>query len=216
MKAILGRKIGMISYFTQGGEMLPVSVVKAGPCFVVKKKTVEKDGYEAVQIGFEEIREGKLKKPMQGYFKNVALPPLRFLKEVRGRFDDLDIGSEIKVDIFTPGEKVDVVGTSKGKGFAGVIKRWGFSGGPASHGSMSHRRPASAGPQQPQRIIKGKKMPGHLGAERVTVQNLEVIDVDPERNLLLIKGAVPGRRGSLLLIRQAIKFQKRLKARKGE
>jgi large subunit ribosomal protein L3 len=216
MKAILGKKIGMISYFTKEGEMLPVTVVQAGPCVVVQKKTIETNGYEAIQIGFEEVKKEKLNKPLLGHFQKANVPPMRFLREVRGRFDDLDVGSEIKVDIFTPGEKVDVVGISKGKGFAGVMKRWGFSGGPATHGSMSHRRPASAGPQQPQRIIKGKKMPGHMGAERVTVQNLEVVDVDPERNLLLLKGGVPGRKGSLLLIRQAIKSQKLVKAGKGE
>jgi large subunit ribosomal protein L3 len=216
MKAILGKKIGMISYFTKEGEILPVTVVQAGPCVVVQKKTVEKNGYEAIQIGFEEISREKLNKPMQGYFQKANVPPMRFLREVRGRFDALEAGSEVKVDIFTPGEKVDVVGISKGKGFAGVIKRWGFSGGPASHGSMSHRRPASAGPQQPQRIIKGKKMPGHMGAERVTVQKLEVVDVDLERNLLLIKGGVPGRKGSLLLIRQAIKSRELVQAGKGE
>ncbi|MGB9877085.1 MAG: 50S ribosomal protein L3 [bacterium] len=205
MKAILGKKIGMMSYFTEDGELIPVTVIQAGPCVVVQKKTLEKDGYDAIQIGFEEVKKEKLNKPLLGHFEKANVPPMRFLKEVRGKFEEFNVGSELKVDIFSPGEKVDVIGISKGKGFAGVMKRWGFSGGPATHGSMSHRRPASAGPQQPQRIIKGKKMPGHMGAERVTVQNLEVVGVDPEKNLLLVKGGVPGRKGSLLFIRQAIK-----------
>lgn len=205
MRALLGKKIGMMTYFTKDGEALPVTVVQAGPCVVVQKKTLDKDGYEAIQIGFEEVKPQRLNKPLLGHFKKANVPPLRFLREVRGSFENLEVGNEIRVDIFSPGDKVDVVGISKGKGFAGVIKRWGFSGGPASHGSMSHRRPASAGPQQPQRIIKGKKMPGHMGVDRVTVQNLEVVEVDPEKNLLLVKGAVPGPKGGLLFIREAIK-----------
>lgn len=213
MKAIMGRKVGMTTYFGKDGEALPVTIVQAGPCVVVQKKTEDKDGYDAIQIGFEEVKPEKLNKPLLGHFKKANLSPRRFLKEIRGKFEDLDVGSEIRVDIFEPGEKVDVVGTSKGKGFAGVMKRWGFSGGPATHGSMSHRRPASAGPQQPQRIIKGKKMPGHMGAERVTIQNLEIVEVDPEKNLLLIKGAVPGPRGGVLLIRQAIKSSSALSSR---
>lgn len=205
MKALIGRKVGMTTYFSDKGEAIPVTLVEAGPCVVVQKRTSEKDGYDAVQIGFEKVKPEKLNKPLLGYFKKANVPPCKFLWEVRGKFEDLEVGSEIGVDIFSSGERVDVVGTSKGKGFAGVIKRWGFSGGPASHGSMSHRRPASAGSQQPQRIIKGKKMPGHMGAERVTVQNLEIVDVDREKNLLLLKGAVPGPRGALVLIRKAIK-----------
>jgi len=205
MKALLGRKIGMMTYFTKEGGVVPVTVVQAGPCVVVQKKTPDKDGYEAIQIGFEEVKPQRLNKPLLGHFKKSNISPRRFLRETKGNFDDLEVGSEIKVEIFSPGEKVDVVGTSKGKGFAGVIKRWGFSGGPASHGSMSHRRPASAGPQQPQRIIKGRKMPGHMGAERVTVQNLEIVDIEPENNLLLLKGGVPGPKGGFLLIRQAKK-----------
>ncbi|MBC7326687.1 50S ribosomal protein L3 [bacterium] len=216
MKAILGRKIGMMTYFTETGEALPVTVVQSGPCIVVQKKTLDKDGYEAIQIGFEEAKPKRLNKPLLGHFKKANVTPCKYLKEIRGSFEDLDVGSEIRVDIFSKGELVDVVGISKGKGFAGVIKRWGFSGGPASHGSMSHRRPASAGPQQPQRIIKGKKMPGHMGAERVTVQNLEIVDVDPEKNLLLIKGGVPGPKGSVVLIRQAKKSILQELAKKGE
>jgi len=212
MKALLGRKIGMITYFSKDGEAIPVTLVQAGPCVVVQKKTIDKDGYEAIQIGFEEVKPQKLNKPLLGHFKKANVPPCRFLREIKGKFDGLEVGSELRVDIFSPGEKVDVVGTSKGKGFAGVIKRWGFSGGPATHGSMSHRRPASAGPQQPQRIIKGKKMPGHMGAERVTVQNLEIVDVDPEKNLLLVKGAVPGPRGGLVLVREAIKSSQTVQA----
>ncbi len=211
MKALLGKKLGMTTYFNQEGEAIPVTVVQAGPCIIVQKKVLPKDGYEAIQIGFEEVKPQKLNKPLSGHFRKANVSPCRFLREVRGKFEGLEVGSEIRVDIFSPGEKVDIIGISKGKGFAGVIKRWGFSGGPASHGSMSHRRPASAGPQQPQRIIKGKKMPGHMGAERVTMQNLEIIEVDPERNLLIVKGAVPGPRSGLLLIRQAIKSLPKIK-----
>lgn len=207
MKGILGRKIGMTQIFDEEGNVVPVTVIEAGPCVVVQKRTKEKDGYEAVQIGFGEIKEKHLNKPMAGHFKSANVPPKRFLREIRGEWD-VEVGSEIRVDIFSPKEMVDVTGISKGKGFAGVIKRWGFSGGPASHGSMSHRRPASAGAQQPQRVIKGKKMPGHMGAERVTVQNLEVVKVDKEKNLLFLKGGVPGPKGSLVIIKQAVKSAK--------
>ncbi len=207
MKGILGRKIGMTQIFDEEGNVVPVTVIEAGPCVVVQKRTKEKDGYEAVQIGFGEIKEKHLNKPMAGHFKSANVPPRRSLREIRGEWD-VEIGSEIRVDIFSPKEMVDVTGISKGKGFAGVIKRWGFSGGPASHGSMSHRRPASAGAQQPQRVIKGKKMPGHMGAEQVTVQNLEVVKVDKEKNLLFLKGGVPGPKGSLVIIKQAVKSAK--------
>ncbi|RDV83363.1 50S ribosomal protein L3 [Ammonifex thiophilus] len=206
MKGILGKKLGMTQYFTPAGEAMAVTVIKAGPCVVVQTKNREKDGYEAIQVGFEEVPEHRVNKPLRGHFARAGLKPLRYLREFRvPDASAYTVGQEIKVDIFSPGEKVDVTGISKGKGFAGGIKRHGFSRGPMSHGSKYHRRPGSLGAKGPARVFKGRKLPGHMGMERVTVQNLEVVKVDPERNLLVVKGAVPGPRGGLLIIRQAVK-----------
>lgn len=205
-KGILGRKVGMTQVFTDEGLALPVTVIEAGPCIVTQKKTSEKDGYSAIQLGFGEKRERLFTKPIKGHFAKAGVRPLRFLREFR--VDDIDayqVGQEIKADLFAPGEKVDVVGTSKGRGFAGGIKRHGFHRGPMAHGSKYHRRPGSLGAKGPARVFKGRKLPGHYGVERITVQNLEVVRVDPERNLLAIKGAVPGPRGGLVIIKNASK-----------
>lgn len=205
-KGILGRKLGMTQVFGENGEVIPVTAIEAGPCVVVQKKTKESDGYTAIQLGFGEIRESLLTKPERGHFKRARVKPLRYLREIRVKDDSpYDVGTEIKVDIFTKGDRVDVVGTSLGKGFAGVIKRWNFRRGPMGHGSMYHRRVGSLGATDPARVFKGRKLPGRMGAERVTIQNLEVVKVDPERNLLLVKGSVPGRRGGLLLVKEAVK-----------
>ena len=214
MKMIIGRKIGMTQVFDEEGNAIPVTVVKAGPCVVVQKKTPETDGYSAVQLGFEEVPEKKLNKPMLGHFKKFGVKPHRILREFRvENVDDFEIGQVIDVSIFEPGDVVDVTGWSKGRGFAGAMKRWGFQGGPRSHGSKFHRMLGSLGQHtEPARIFKGKKMPGRYGNERVTVRNLKVVKVDPENNLLVIKGGVPGARGGLLLIRSA----KAPKIRKGE
>jgi large subunit ribosomal protein L3 len=208
-KAILGKKVGMTQVFTDQGLAVPVTVIEAGPCHVVQKKTVEKDGYSAIQVGFGVKREKLFNKPLKGHFNKAGVRPLRFLREFRLEgSEDYQVGQEIKADLFSPGEKVDVVGTSKGRGFAGGIKRHGFHRGPMAHGSKYHRRPGSLGAKGPARVFKGRKLPGHYGAERVTVQNLEVVRVDADRNLLAIKGAVPGPRGGLVVVRDSVKAGK--------
>jgi large subunit ribosomal protein L3 len=214
MKMIIGRKIGMTQIFDEEGNAIPVTVVKAGPCVVVQKKTPETDGYSAIQLGFEEIPEKKVNKPMLGHFKKYGVKPVRILREFRVENpDEYEVGQVIDVSIFEPGEVIDVTGWSKGRGFAGAMKRWGFSGGPKSHGSKFHRMLGSVGQHtEPAKILKGKKMAGRYGNERVTVRNLKVVKVDPENNLLVVKGGVPGARGGLLLIRSA----KAPKIRKGE
>ncbi|MGB9812663.1 MAG: 50S ribosomal protein L3 [Thermovenabulum sp.] len=205
-KAILGRKLGMTQYFTETGEAIPVTVIEAGPCVVVQKKTIENDGYEALKVGFLDVKESKLSKPLLGQFKKYQLKPKKYLREIKiDEMDKYNIGDEIKVDIFKPGERVDITGISIGKGFAGGVKRWNFNRGPMSHGSMYHRRPGSGGATDPERVFKGKRMPGHLGHERVTVQNLEIVKVDPERNIMLVKGSVPGIKKSLLYIKSTVK-----------
>lgn len=209
-KGILGKKLGMTQIFDKDGRAVPVTVVEAGPCVVVQKKTVETDGYNGLQIGFGEVKPSRVNKPMMGHFKKAGLEPKRYLREFR--LDDItnyEIGNVIDVNIFNPGDRVDVVATSKGKGFAGVIKRWNANRGPMAHGSKYHRRVGSmGGSTYPARVFKGKHMPGHMGNERVTVQNLEVVKTYPDKNLLLIKGSVPGIRGSLLYIKDSIKVSR--------
>lgn len=208
-KAILGKKVGMTQVFTDQGLAVPVTVIEAGPCHVVQKKTAEKDGYSAIQVGFGVKREKLFNKPSKGHFNKAGVRPLRFLREFRLESSEgYQVGQEIKADLFSPGEKVDVVGTSKGRGFAGGIKRHGFHRGPMAHGSKYHRRPGSLGAKGPARVFKGRKLPGHYGAERVTVQNLEVVRVDANRNLLAIKGAVPGPRGGLVVVKDSVKAGK--------
>lgn len=205
-KGILGRKVGMTQIFTGTGLAIPVTVIEAGPCYVVQKKTPEKDGYTAIQIGFGEKRENLFNKPLKGHFNKSGVRPLRYLRELRVEDPEAyQVGQEIKAGIFAEGERVDVVGTTKGKGFAGGIKRHGFHRGPMAHGSKYHRRPGSLGAKGPARVYKGRKLPGHLGAERITVQNLEVIRVDGDRNLLALKGAVPGPKGGLVLVKPSTK-----------
>jgi large subunit ribosomal protein L3 len=205
-KGILGKKIGMTQIFDEAGRAIPATVIQAGPCVVVQKKTVATDGYNALQVGFEPIRESRVNKPLRGHFAKAKAGPFRYLRELRlENVEDYQVGQEIKVDIFKPGERVDVTGISKGKGFAGGIKRHGFQRGPMAHGSKYHRRPGSLGAKGPARVFKGRKLPGHMGGERVTVLNLEVLKSDPERNLLLVKGAVPGPRMGLLIIKDSVK-----------
>lgn len=202
--AILGRKMGMTQVFTDTGEVLPVTVIEAGPCTITQVRTKDKDGYEAVQLGFEETK--RLNKPERGHLK--GLNPLRHLREVRvDGTAEYKVGEQVDVTIFEEGEMVDAIGVSKGKGFAGVVKRHHFAGGPKTHGqSDRHRAPGSSGAgTTPGRVLKGTRRAGHMGAERVTVQNLEVVRTDPERNLLLVKGSVPGPVSGLLFIRKAIK-----------
>lgn len=205
-KAILGTKLGMTQVFDENGRAVPVTVIEAGPCIVVQKKTVENDGYNAIQVGFGETKEQDLNKPEKGHFAKGKVKPLRYLKEFR--LEDAgsySVGQEIKADIFAAGEWVDVVGISKGKGFAGGIKRHGFHRGPMKHGSKYHRRPGSLGAKGPARVFLGRKMPGRLGGEQVTVQKLLVVKVDPGRNLLLVRGAIPGPKKSLVTIKSSVK-----------
>lgn len=205
-KAILGTKIGMTQIFNEDGSVVPVTVVQAGPCVVVQKKTLKSDGYSAIQVGFGEIKEQELNKPKKGHYTKSDVKPARFLKEFR--LDDADnysVGQEITVEIFAAGDNVDVTGQSKGKGFAGGIKRHGFHRGPMKHGSKYHRGTGSLGAKGPARVFKGRKLPGHMGRERVTVQKLMVVKVDKDRNLLLIKGAIPGPRKSLVTIKNSVK-----------
>ena len=205
-KAILGRKVGMTQIFDEDGKVIPVTVIEAGPCPVVQIKTIENDGYSAVQLGFGDIKENKVIKPKKGHYAKAGVAPKRVLKEFR--LDEItnNIGDEVKVDIFAAGEKVDVTGITKGKGFQGVIKRHGQSRGPMSHGSMYHRKPGSMGATStPGRVFKGKKLPGHMGSVKVTVQNLEVVRVDLDKNIILVKGSVPGSRKAILKIKDAVK-----------
>ncbi|HHW99233.1 MAG TPA: 50S ribosomal protein L3 [Firmicutes bacterium] len=205
-KAIIGKKLGMTQMFTETGELIPVTAILAGPCPVIQVKVLERDGYEAVQVGFEEIPERKLNKPARGHFAKANAAPHRTLREFRLKdAAKYQVGDKIAVDIFKPGEMVDVTGISRGKGFAGGIKRWGFHRGPMSHGSKYHRGVGSLQARDAARVFKGRKMPGHLGAVRRTVQNLEVVKVDPEQNLLLVKGSVPGAKGSIVTIKNSVK-----------
>ena len=206
-KAILATKVGMTQIFNENGALVPVTVLQAGPCVVTQVKTVENDGYSAVQVGFGDIREKLVNKPKKGHFAKAGVTAKRFLKEFR--LEDAEsytLGQEIKADVFAAGDKVDATAKSKGKGFQGAIKRYGQSRGPMAHGSKYHRHAGSNGSATtPGRVFKGKHMPGHMGAVRVTVQNLEVVSVDAEKNLILVKGAVPGPKKSLVMLKESVK-----------
>jgi large subunit ribosomal protein L3 len=207
-KFLLGKKLGMTQIFDENGLCLPVTVVEAGPLTVVQIKTLENDGYKSVKVGFSDIAEKKVNKPDKGLFLKTKLSPKKYLKEFRtDNSANFEVGQEIKAnDMFQAGDKIDVSGISKGKGFQGTIKRYGQKGGPETHGSMYHRRVGSMGANSsPSRVFKGKKLPGHMGVDKITVQNLDVVKVDTERNLLLIKGAVPGPKGGLLTIKNTVK-----------
>lgn len=206
-KFILGTKVGMTQIFSEDGVCTPVTVVQAGPCMVVQKKTVDTDSYDAVRVGYGEVDKQKLNKPERGLFDKLDMKGYKHLKEFRPEnAGEFEVGQEITAAIFADGDAIDVVGTSKGKGYAGAIKRHGMKIGPKSHGSKYHRGLGSMGPNSdPGKVFKGKKMPGHMGTDRVTVQNLTIVKVDVERNLLLIKGAVPGPKGALLEIKESIK-----------
>lgn len=204
MKGLLGKKLGMTQIFDEKGSPVAVTIIEAGPCVITDIRTEEKNGYKAIQVGWLEVKESKLTKPVLGIFKKNNITPRKYLKEFRvENLENYKIGDEIKVDIFQKGEYVDVTGITKGRGFAGVVKRWGFGGGPKTHGSMVHRKPMSIGDTNPARVIKGKKMPGHYGNEKVTVKNLKIMKVIPEKNLLLVKGAVPGPNKGLLVIKES-------------
>jgi len=206
MKGILGKKLGMTQVFTPEGNVIPVTVIEAGPNVVLQKKDIENDGYEAVQLGFADKKESRTTKPAVGHAKKANTTPKRYVREIRGiNLGEYEVGQTIKADLFAQGEFVDVTGISKGKGFAGVIKRWGQSTGPMSHGSRYHRGPGSMGSIQANRVPKGKRLPGHMGTETVTIQKLEVIRVDAERNVILVKGSIPGPKNGFVKVQQSVK-----------
>ncbi|MGI6365852.1 MAG: 50S ribosomal protein L3 [Bacillota bacterium] len=208
-KGILGKKIGMTQMFDQDGNVVPVTVLQAGPCPVVQKKTVATDGYDAIQVGFIEQKEQRLNKPELGHFKRANVAPARYLAELKlDNAQEFEVGQELRVDMFEAGDRIDVTSISKGKGYAGSIKRHNQRRGPMSHGSHYHRGPGSLGGVDAARVFKGRPLPGRMGGERVTVQNLEIVKVDPERNLLIVKGSMPGVRGALLRIRDSVKNRK--------
>ena len=207
-KAILAKKVGMTQIFNEAGELVPVTVLQAGPCVVTQVKTIENDGYEAVQVGFEDIREKLVNKPVKGMFDKAGVSYKRYVREFKLE-GEYSVKGEIKVDVFEAGDKIDATAIAKGKGFQGAIKRHGQSRGPMAHGSKYHRHAGSNGScSTPSRVFKGKKMPGHMGGKKVTTQNLEVVRVDAEKNLLLVKGAVPGPKKSLVTIKESVKAGK--------
>lgn len=207
VNGIIGEKLGMTQVFTSDGSAVPVTVIEAGPCAVVQVKTKEKDGYNAVQLSFKEIKKARrVNKPCAGHFKKANLPPTRYLREFRTDATGAEVGQKVLADIFKKGDKVDVTGITIGKGFQGVMKRHGFAGGPATHGSMFHRAPGSIGSSSyPSRVWKNKKLPGHMGNEKKTIQGLEIIDVRKEENLILIRGAVPGCKGRMVILSRSKK-----------
>jgi len=206
-KVIIGRKVGMTQIFNEKGVVIPVTVIEAGPCTVVQIKKEETDGYDALQLGFGEVKEHKINKPTKGHFSKGEVKPTKHLREFRvNNITEVKVGDTIKADTFEQGDIVDIQGISKGKGFQGVIKRHGQSRGPMGHGSMYHRRPGSMGATStPGRVFKGKKLPGHMGVDTITIQNLQVIKVDLDKNAILVKGSVPGNKGSILKVKKAVK-----------
>ena len=206
-KIIIGKKIGMTQIFDEKGKVIPVTAIEVEGNTVTQIKTVDQDGYTAIQLGYGEVKEKKLNKPELGKFKKAKLSPKKYLREFRvDSVEGINVGDEVKADIFAQGDKVDIQGTSKGKGFQGVIKRHGQSRGPMGHGSMYHRRPGSMGPTTtPGRVFKGKNLPGHMGVETVTIQNLEVVKIDVDKNIILVKGSVPGAKGSILKVKSSVK-----------
>ena len=206
-KGIIAKKIGMTQIFSENGILIPVTVLEAGPCVVTQKKTMENDGYEAIQVGFGEVKESKVNKPLKGHFEKAGVSATKLLKEFKfENASEYELGALIKADIFAAGDKIDVSGVSKGRGFQGAIKRHNQHRGPMAHGSKYHRGVGSlSSATTPGKVKKGKKMPGHMGAENVTIQNLEVVRVDADKNLILVKGAVPGNKGSILVIKESVK-----------
>ena len=209
-KGIIGKKLGMTQIFDEKGNVVPVTVIEAGPCVVAQVKTVETDGYNAIQLGYGEVKAKHINKPQAGHFAKSKLESKKHLREFRLEdISNFKVGDEVKADVFAKGEKVDIQGTSKGKGFQGVIKRWGQHRGPMGHGSMYHRRPGSMGPTStPGRVFPGKHLPGHMGDVTVTVQNLEVVKVDLDKNVILVKGSVPGAKGAILRVKSSVKTKK--------
>ena len=209
-KGIIGKKLGMTQIFDEKGNVIPVTVIEAGPCVVAQVKTVDNDGYQAIQLGFGDVKDKHINKPEKGHFEKVKVAIKKHLREFKlDSIEGFKVGDELKADIFAAGDKIDVQGTTKGKGFQGVIKRHGQHRGPMGHGSMYHRRPGSMGPTStPGRVLKGKKLPGHMGRATVTIQNLDVVRVDLDKNVILVKGSVPGAKGAILKVKSAVKASK--------
>lgn len=208
MKGLIGKKVGMTQMYTERGELIPVTLIEAGPCYVTQRKTVERDGYSAIQLGYDAVRRARLTRGEAGHLSRAKAPTVRYLRELRvGSDEEYEPGQVLDVSIFTPGERVDVTGVSKGRGFAGVVKRHGFRGGPKTHGqSDRHRAPGSIGSgTTPGRVVKGMRMPGRMGGEQATVSGLEVVFVDPERNLIGVRGGVPGANRQVVLVKEARK-----------
>jgi large subunit ribosomal protein L3 len=207
-KGLIGKKLGMTQVFWDDGSVIPVTAIEAGPCVVIQKKAGDVDGYDAIQLGFDRVKEKAVNKPLKGHFKKADKGSFRILREFRlESTDDYEVGSELKADIFQVGDYIDVVGTTRGRGFAGVVKRHGFKGGKATHGSMFHRAPGSIGSSAwPSRVFKGKRLQGHMGNRRQTVQNLMVVGIRPEQNLILVKGSVPSSKNGIVLIKDSIKL----------
>jgi large subunit ribosomal protein L3 len=207
LKGLIGKKVGMTQIFNENGAAIPVTVIEAGPCYVTQVRKVKTDGYSAIQLGFEEVKPKRLTSGQLGHLKRNDIPPLRFLREFKEKNPDVEEGSSITVEVFSEGEYVDVIGTSKGKGFAGAVKRYGFRGGPKTHGQSDRQRaPGSHGAgSTPGRVFKGSRGPGHMGHERVTVHNLKIVQVDADRNLLAVQGAIPGPKGGVVMIKGARK-----------
>jgi len=209
MKNILGRKVGMTSVFTDDGRFVPVTVIEAGPCTVVERRTKEKHGYESVALGFGAVKKTRVTRALAGHFKKQGVEPTRFVREFRTDIDGVEVGETVTVASFEQGDRVDVVGISKGHGFAGAIKRHNFKGGPASHGSMIHRQPASNGDTNAGRVVKGSRRPGHYGVDRTTHQNLEIVRADAERHVLLVRGPVPGPKNGLVVVSTTVKARRK-------
>ncbi len=207
MKTLIGKKVGMTQIFDEKGRVIPVTVIEAGPCVVAQVKSVETDGYNAIQLGFEDVKESKLNKPEKGHLAKANIAPKKHLREFRlDSVEGITVGTELTVTEFAEGDRLDIQGTTKGKGFQGVIKRHGQHRGPMGHGSMYHRRPGSMGPTStPGRVFKGKKLPGHMGRVTVTIQNLDVVKVDSDKNVVLVKGSVPGPKGAILKLKTSVK-----------
>ena len=207
MKTLIGKKVGMTQIFDEKGRVIPVTVIEAGPCVVAQVKSVETDGYNAIQLGFGDVKESKLNKPEKGHFAKANIAQKKHLREFRlDSVEGITVGTELTVTEFAEGDRLDIQGTTKGKGFQGVIKRHGQHRGPMGHGSMYHRRPGSMGPTStPGRVFKGKKLPGHMGRVTVTIQNLDVVKVDSDKNVVLVKGSVPGPKGAILKLKTSVK-----------
>ena len=209
MKTLIGKKVGMTQIFDEKGRVIPVTVIEAGPCVVAQVKSVETDGYNAIQLGFGDVKESKLNKPEKGHFAKANIAPKKHLREFRlDSVEGITVGTELTVTEFAEGDRLDIQGTTKGKGFQGVIKRHGQSRGPMGHGSHYHRGPGSMGTMRPMRVFKGKKLPGHMGKVTVTIQNLDVVRVDMDKNVILVKGSVPGPKGAILKVKSAVKASK--------